>query len=143
MSVTQSCLFATPWTVAHQAPLSMEYSNSRGEAILPYHCPPTLSSPGMTDAGPSDDVKKIYVNYPFIIITSAKMWDQSFLSIPYQHVRLLFWCIFPFCGHYSYLCEWEFCLYKNVKEKSVRFIPPVYSQRYPRTPPALLEYHML
>ena len=34
--VTQSCLFATPWTVAHQAPLSMEFSRQEYWGALPY-----------------------------------------------------------------------------------------------------------
>ena len=33
--VTQSCLFATPWTVAHQAPLSMEFSRQEHWSGLP------------------------------------------------------------------------------------------------------------
>ena len=37
VSVTQSCLFVTPWTVAYQAPLSMEFGvAANGIIACPY-----------------------------------------------------------------------------------------------------------
>ena len=38
-------LFATPWTVAHQAPLSMEFSRQEYWSGLPCPCPEDLSQP--------------------------------------------------------------------------------------------------
>ena len=40
-------LFATPWTVAHQAPLSMEFSRQEYWSGLPFHTPGGLPGPGM------------------------------------------------------------------------------------------------
>ena len=38
-------LFATPWTVAHQAPLSMEFSRQRDWSGLPFPTPGDLPDP--------------------------------------------------------------------------------------------------
>ena len=37
--VAQSCLFAVPWTVAHQAPLSMGFSRQEYWSELPFRSP--------------------------------------------------------------------------------------------------------
>ena len=48
MLVAQSSpLFATPWTVAHQAPLSMEFSIQEYWSGLPFPSPVNLSDPGI------------------------------------------------------------------------------------------------
>ena len=39
-------LFATPWTVAHQALLSMEFSRQEYQSALPFPPPGGLSTPG-------------------------------------------------------------------------------------------------
>ena len=45
-SVTQSCpIFATPWTVAHQAPLSMRFSRQEYWNGLPFPPPEDLPNP--------------------------------------------------------------------------------------------------
>ena len=44
----QSCpLFATPWTVAHQAPLSMGFSRQEYWRGLPFPSPRDLPNPGI------------------------------------------------------------------------------------------------
>ena len=46
--VTQSCqLFVTPWTVARQAPPSMEFSRQEHWSGLPFPSPGHLSDPGI------------------------------------------------------------------------------------------------
>ena len=40
-------LFATPWTVAHQAPLSMEFSSQEYWSGLPFPLPGNLPHPGL------------------------------------------------------------------------------------------------
>ena len=42
----QSLLFVIPWTVAHQAPLSMEFSMQEYWSGLPFPTPGDLSDPG-------------------------------------------------------------------------------------------------
>ena len=40
-------LFATPWTVAHQAPLSMGFFRQEYWSGLPFHTPGYLLDPGV------------------------------------------------------------------------------------------------
>ena len=46
-------LFATPWTVAHQAPLSMVFSRQEYWSGLPFPIPGNLPEPGVEPASPS------------------------------------------------------------------------------------------
>ena len=43
-------LFATPWTVAHQVPLSMEFPRQKCWSGLPFPSPGDLSNPGIETA---------------------------------------------------------------------------------------------
>ena len=43
-------LFATQWTVAHQAPLSMGFSRQKYRRGLPFHTPGDLPNPGIETA---------------------------------------------------------------------------------------------
>ena len=43
-------LFAVPWTVAHQAPLSMEFSWQEYWSVLPFPTPGDLPNPGIEPA---------------------------------------------------------------------------------------------
>ena len=52
--VTKSCLtLATPWTVAHQAPLSMGFSRQEYWSGLPFPSPEDLSDPGIKPGSPA------------------------------------------------------------------------------------------
>ena len=46
-------LFATPWTVACPAPLSMEFSRQESWSGLPFSPPGDLSDPGIEPASPA------------------------------------------------------------------------------------------
>ena len=46
-------LFATPWTVAHQAPLFMEFSRQEPWSGLPSPSPEDLPDPGIEPASPA------------------------------------------------------------------------------------------
>ena len=53
-SDAQSCqLFATQWTVAHQAPLSMGFSRQEGWSGVPCPPPGDLPHPGIAPASPA------------------------------------------------------------------------------------------
>ena len=45
-------LFATPWTVALQAPLSMQFSRQKYWSGLPFHSPGDLPNPGIVPRFP-------------------------------------------------------------------------------------------
>ena len=46
-------LFATPWTVAHQAPLSMGFSRQEYWSGLPFPSPGDLPNPGIEPMSPA------------------------------------------------------------------------------------------
>ena len=52
-SLSPVCLFATPWTVARQAPLSMEFSRQEYWNGLPFPLPGDLPDPGIEPAAPA------------------------------------------------------------------------------------------
>ena len=52
--VAKSCpTRATPWTVAHQAPLSMEFSRQEYWSGLPFPSPGDLPDPGIKSRSPA------------------------------------------------------------------------------------------
>ena len=51
-SVPQSCLFATPWTVVHQAPLSIGFPRQEYWNGLPFPSPGDLPHPGIEHMSP-------------------------------------------------------------------------------------------
>ena len=67
-SLSRVQLFATPWTVAHQAPPSMRFSSQEYWNGLPLPSPGDLPDPGIdpgslalqTDALPSEPLGKLY-----------------------------------------------------------------------------------
>ena len=46
-------LFTTPWTVAHQYPLSMEFSKQKYESELPFPSPGDFPNPGIKPVPPT------------------------------------------------------------------------------------------
>ena len=52
-SLSRVQLFVTPWTLAHQAPLSMEFSRQEHWSGLPFPSPRDLPNPGMEPGSPA------------------------------------------------------------------------------------------
>ena len=52
-SLSHLRLFATPWTVTHQAPLSMEFSRQEYCNGLPFPSPGDLPNPGIEPWSPA------------------------------------------------------------------------------------------
>ena len=50
MLAARSCLFATPWTVASQAPLFMGFSRQEHWSVLPFSSPGNLPDPRIKPA---------------------------------------------------------------------------------------------
>ena len=65
MCVSVSCtlrhvlFFATPWMVARQAPLSMEFSRQNYWSGLPFPSPEDLSDPGIESVSPALQVDSL------------------------------------------------------------------------------------
>ena len=54
VKVTQSCpTLETPWTAAHQAPLSIEFSRQEHWSGLPFPSPGDLPNPGIEPESPA------------------------------------------------------------------------------------------
>ena len=51
--VPQSCLFSTQWTIACQAPLSVEFSRQQYWSGLPFPAPGDLPNPGIKFTSPA------------------------------------------------------------------------------------------
>ena len=79
-SLSHIWLFAIPWTVAHQAPLSMEFSKKEYWSGLPFPSPGDLSDPGIkprspalqADALPSELPGKL--QHPYSTVTFDDIW---------------------------------------------------------------------
>ena len=52
-SLSPICLFATPWAVAYQSPLSMEFSRQEYWSGLPFPSPEDLPDPGIEPRSPT------------------------------------------------------------------------------------------
>ena len=52
-SLSHVQLFATPWTAAHQAPLSLEFSRQEYWSGLPFPSPGDLPDPGIEPGSPA------------------------------------------------------------------------------------------
>ena len=52
-SLSRVRLIATPWTVAHQAPLSMRFSRQEHWSGLPFPSPGDLPNPGIGPRSPA------------------------------------------------------------------------------------------
>ena len=52
-SLSHAQLFAVPWTVAHQVPLSLEFSHQEYWSGLPFPSPGDLPNPGIEPASPA------------------------------------------------------------------------------------------
>ena len=52
-SLSRVRLFATPWTVAHQAPLSMGFARQEYWSGLPFPSPGDLPNPGIKPMSPA------------------------------------------------------------------------------------------
>ena len=73
-------LFATPWTVAHQAPPSMEFSRQEYWSGLPFPSPGDLPNPGIEPGSPAlqaDTLPSELPGKPQTNQTTNQMWTQN------------------------------------------------------------------
>ena len=55
--------FVNPWTIAHKAPLSMEFPRQEYWGGLPFHFPGNLADPGMKRTSPDFEVDSLPVSH--------------------------------------------------------------------------------
>ena len=76
-------LFATPWTVAHQATLSMEFSRQEYWSGLPFPTPGDLPDP---------EIKLMSFAFPALaggLFTTSATWEPSLFNIYFLLVYLV------------------------------------------------------
>ena len=84
-SLSHVRLFATPWTVAYQAPLSLGFSRQECWSGLPFPSPGDLPNPGIepgspvlqADALPSEPPGKLTLYEAFLILPSGQFLFTS------------------------------------------------------------------
>ena len=62
--------FVTPWTVAHQVPLSMEFDRQEHWSGLPFPSPEDIPNPGMKPWSPALETDSLLSEPPGMPITS-------------------------------------------------------------------------
>ena len=77
-SLNRVQLFATPWTVAYQAPLSMGFSRQEYWSGLPFPSPGDLPDPGIQPGSPTleaDTLTSEPPRKPYCGYHALKMWS--------------------------------------------------------------------
>ena len=85
-------LFAAPWTVVHQAPLSMEFSRQEYWSGLSFPSPGDVPNPGIKPASPTLQVDSLPTEppgKPSNIIQSYNLQQVCFLALRYNfHISI-------------------------------------------------------
>ena len=85
-SLSRVRLFATPWTVAYQAPQSMEFSRQEYWSGLPFPSPGDLPNPGIEPGSPSSWADASPSEPPGKTLVSSSKPPRE-LSQPFLQVR--------------------------------------------------------
>ena len=75
-------LFATPWTVAHQAPLPMEFSRQEYPSGLPFPSPGDIPHPGIEFMSPALQAVSCIASYLLHCKLSPALQTNSFITEP-------------------------------------------------------------
>ena len=76
-------LFATPWTVAYKAPLSMEFSRQEYRSGLPFPSPGDLPDPGTWESGIAGRRFTVWVTReaPNLVLTVRRVYAPRFCLV--------------------------------------------------------------
>ena len=80
--------FATPWTVALQAPLSTEFSRQESWSALPFPCPWDLADPGIEPESPALQADSLWFappGKPYSVQFSRSVVSESLRPHESQH----------------------------------------------------------
>ena len=96
-SLSHVQLFATPWTVAHQAPPSMEFSRQEYWSGLPFPSPGDLPDPGIEPRSPSLQADTLPSEPPGNPLKSCNIIQSLHFHV-WLHSHYCKWNIeFPYC----------------------------------------------
>ena len=101
-------LFATPWTVAHQAPPSMPFSRQEYWSGLPFPSPGDLPDPGIEPRSPALQANAFTYEPPGKNQTTAKTWwVKTILTIYLIGSTVWAWAQFISVSHGMIVMEQE------------------------------------
>ena len=69
-------LFATPWTVAHPAPLSLGFPRQEYWSVLPFPSPGHLPDPGVKPGSPASQVGSVPAEPPGELVYIVKLCSE-------------------------------------------------------------------
>ena len=90
-NLLQSCpTLVTPWTVAHQAPLSMEFSRQEHWDGSPFPPPGDLPNPGIKPMPPTSPAlaSRFFTTSPKSLVLGSVLFSCSVVSNSFRHNRL-------------------------------------------------------
>ena len=103
-SLSRVRLFATPWTIAHQAPVSMGSSRQEYWSGLPFPSPGDLPDPGIEPRSPALQADALTSDPPWGII------HLPYISPIYKGYSLMIFSLFiELCHHCHNLILENFC----------------------------------
>ena len=80
-SLSRARLFVTPWTVAHQAPLSMRFSRQEYWTGLPFPSPGDLPKPGIKPRSPASQADALTSEPPGKPLLNYYDYKSSFINL--------------------------------------------------------------
>ena len=89
VKVTQVRLFATPWTAAHQAPLSMGFSRQEYWSGLPFPSPGGLPNPGIEPRSPALQADALTSEPSGKRVANTRWPKSSFHNILWKNIHIL------------------------------------------------------
>ena len=99
-------LFATPWTVAHQAPLSMEFSRQAYRSGLQFPTPGDLPSPGIRPMSPA-----LAGRFSTTELPGKPMLDaHTFINVMSSFTLKIFYFMHLLNNYYDFSFFDSFCL---------------------------------
>ena len=120
-SLSRVLLFGTPWTVAYQAPQSMEFSRQEYWSGLPFPSPGDLPNPGIEPGSPALQADALLSEPPGA--TSLTLACSKIVHLPFQDQLGLCWnvyeCLLYVCQLFEYgITFFSLLTYRHSKDKS-------------------------
>ena len=114
-------LFGTPWTVAHQAPQSVEFSRQEYWSGLPFPSPGDLPKPGIEPGSPTLQAGALSSEPPGA--TSLTLACSKIIHLPFQDKLGICWDVYECLLYVCQLSEhvirfFSLLTYRHSKDKS-------------------------
>ena len=94
-SLSHVRLFETPWTIAHQAPLFMEFPRHKYQSGLPFPSPRYLPNKPRSPALQADSLPLSHQGHPYVCIHYTHTHTHTHTEIMYQFSSVAQLCLTP------------------------------------------------